>query len=606
MAYTVLARRFRSQTFDDIVGQDAVAQTLKNAIKMGRVAHAYLFTGTRGVGKTTMARILAKALNCLEAKGPTTTPCLKCDSCVAVNLGEDIDVIEIDGASNTGVDDVRQLRQNAIYRPARARHKIYIIDEVHMLSTQAFNALLKILEEPPDHVKFIFATTEPNKVLPTIQSRCQRFDFGAIDPAVIGRQLAAILKAEKIAFEDDVIVTLSRLANGSMRDGLSLLDQVISRGVEPLTVTLIEEALGQPSRQKICELAERIGRHDAAGVLAEVDALLKTGQTAVQIVDALIDITRDLIVIQSTDAKSDLLVLTSEERTAMAALAELFDTPGLIYGITAMEKLRWTIKNSDNPRALLEASMLRLALSEHFIGLERVLSRLQGAGVSESAGGSAKKNAPPEIKGSGAFSSRPPSEIKGSGAFSSRPPAACDPRDSLSEVTARGTGILPVEATGRLIAGELTAESIRQGWPAIVEALAATNGMAAGFLKNAAVAAFEGGVLKLRFPKSASMAMSMCHSRTESLEAFFANALGRPVRLAFEASDDNTPAAGEPKPTAPGAKMDKTKRQKAINDPAVQMLLTGLDAKVTDIEELRVHLPEDAHDADLPADNSET
>ena len=227
MAYTVLARRYRSQTFDDVVGQDAVAQTLKNAIKTGRVAHAYLFTGTRGVGKTTMARILAKALNCLNADGPTTTPCLKCDSCVSINLGEDIDVMEIDGASNTSVDDVRQLRQNAIYRPARARYKIYIIDEVHMLSTAAFNALLKILEEPPDHVKFIFATTEPNKVLPTIQSRCQRFDFTAIDPAVIGRQLAAILKAEKIAFEDDVIVALSRLANGSMRDGLSLLDQVI-------------------------------------------------------------------------------------------------------------------------------------------------------------------------------------------------------------------------------------------------------------------------------------------------------------------------------------------------------------------------------------------
>jgi len=380
MAYTVLARRFRSQTFDDVVGQDAVSKTLKNAIKTGRVAHAYLFTGTRGVGKTTMARILAKALNCLEADGPTTTPCLKCDSCTAVNLGEDIDVIEIDGASNTGVDDVRQLRQNAIYMPARARYKIYIIDEVHMLSVQAFNALLKILEEPPDHVKFIFATTEPNKVLPTIQSRCQRFDFGAIDAVVIGRQLSAIMEAEKIAFEDDVVVALSRLANGSMRDGLSLLDQVISRGAEPLTVGLLEEALGQPSRQKICDLAQKIGVHDAAGVLSEVDALLKTGQTAVQIVDGLIEVMRDLTVVRATNAGSELLILTSEERAAMGKLAELYDTPGLIYGVTSLEKLRWTLKNSDNPRALLEASMLRLALAEHFIGLERVLERLEGGG----------------------------------------------------------------------------------------------------------------------------------------------------------------------------------------------------------------------------------
>ncbi|HPD45577.1 MAG TPA: DNA polymerase III subunit gamma/tau [Anaerohalosphaeraceae bacterium] len=573
MAYTVLARRYRSQTFDDVVGQDAVAQTLKNAIKTGRVAHAYLFTGTRGVGKTTMARILAKALNCLNADGPTTTPCLKCDSCVSINLGEDIDVMEIDGASNTSVDDVRQLRQNAIYRPARARYKIYIIDEVHMLSTAAFNALLKILEEPPDHVKFIFATTEPNKVLPTIQSRCQRFDFTAIDPAVIGRQLAAILKAEKIAFEDDVIVALSRLANGSMRDGLSLLDQVISRGVEPLTVALLEEALGQPSRRKICELTEKIGRHDAAGVLNEIDTLLKTGQTAVQIVDALIDVMRDVIVIQTAGAKSDLLVLTADERTTLAALAGLFDTPGLIYAVTALEKIRWTIKNSDNPRALLEASMLRLALSEHFIGLERLFSQLQGAPTG--ALSPSKKNATPELRGSGATSAAPPREAQ-------------DPD--------------PVSSPAPVITGELTADAIRQQWPAILQSLAPAIGLAAGFLENATVAAFANGVLKLQFPKTAALAMNMCQSRAETLEKAFTTALGQPIRLVFEASDSNAPAAAAPKPAAPGAKMDKTKRQKALSDPAVQLLLSGLDAKVTDIEELPTHTPEDAPDPDLPPD----
>ncbi|MBE0535977.1 MAG: DNA polymerase III subunit gamma/tau [Phycisphaerae bacterium] len=590
MAYTVLARRFRSQTFDDVVGQDAVAQTLKNAIKMGRVAHAYLFTGTRGVGKTTMARILAKALNCLEADGPTTTPCLKCDSCVSVNAGEDIDVIEIDGASNTGVDDVRQLRQNAIYRPARARYKVYIIDEVHMLSTQAFNALLKILEEPPDHVKFIFATTEPNKVLPTIQSRCQRFDFGAIDPAVIGRQLAGVLKSEKITFEDDVIVALSRLANGSMRDGLSLLDQVISAGVEPLTVALLEEALGQPSRQKICELAERIGQHDAAAVLGALDALLKTGQTAVQIIDALIDVVRDLIVIQSTNAASDLLVLTSEERKTMAALAGLFDTPGLIYNITTLEKLRWTIKNSDNPRALLEASMLRLALSEHFIGLENVLARLEATGGGASAGGGLKKNAPPELKAPGAFSPRPQEKAPDAGPFPSKMTA---PRDADA---------LPVQETGRMIAGEVTAESVRNAWGKMTQALAENNGMTARFLEDATVAGLEGNLLRLRFAKSAALAMSHCQSRTETLEAFFTKALGQAVRLAFEASDNGAPAETAAKSAAPGAKMDKSTRQKALSDPAVQLLLTGLDAKVTDIEELKTLSPEEVQDADLSSE----
>ncbi|MHC4489315.1 MAG: DNA polymerase III subunit gamma/tau [Planctomycetota bacterium] len=247
--YTVLARKYRSQTFDDVIGQDPIAQTLKNAIKTSRVAHAYLFTGTRGVGKTTMARILAKSLNCLAADAPTTEPCCKCNSCTAVNLGEDIDVIEIDGATNNGVEQVRELRQNAIYRPARCRFKIYIIDEVHMLTVPAFNALLKILEEPPSHVKFIFATTEPNKVIATIQSRCQRFDFNSIGPGLIAEQLKSILKQEKIKFEDDLILPLAKMANGSMRDGLSLLDRLISTGVQPLTAQLLQVYLGCPDSE---------------------------------------------------------------------------------------------------------------------------------------------------------------------------------------------------------------------------------------------------------------------------------------------------------------------------------------------------------------------
>ena len=213
MAYIVLARKYRSQTFDDVIGQDPIAQTLKNAVKTGRVAHAYLFAGPRGIGKTTMARILAKALNCLAVDAPTTKPCCKCDGCVSIHIGEDIDVIEIDVATNNGVDQVRELRQNAIYRPARARFKIYIIDEVHMLSVPAFNALLKILEEPPSHVKFIFATTQPNKVIPTIQSRCQRFDFSNINPNLIAGQLKSILGQEKIKFSAAPIPRKSKISS---------------------------------------------------------------------------------------------------------------------------------------------------------------------------------------------------------------------------------------------------------------------------------------------------------------------------------------------------------------------------------------------------------
>ncbi|MHC4157602.1 MAG: DNA polymerase III subunit gamma/tau [Planctomycetota bacterium] len=377
MAYTVLARKYRSQTFDEVIGQDPIAKTLKNAIKTDKVAHAYLFTGTRGVGKTTMARILAKALNCLDADAPTADPCCKCESCVAINLGEDIDVIEIDGATNNGVEQVRELRQNVIYMPARARFKIYIIDEVHMLSVPAFNALLKTLEEPPSHVKFIFATTEPNKVIPTIQSRCQRFDFTNINPNLITSQLKSILKQEKIKYQDDLILSLAKMANGSMRDGLSLLDRLISTGIEPLTTDLLEQYLGCPNSEKIYNIIAKIGDSDAAGTLAATEDLVDSGLSGVLIADSLIDYMRDLMVVKSTGPKSEILVLTAEQRSRAAQLAEKFDTAALIYNITALERLRWAIKNSDTPRALLDASLLRFALSEHFLNVDELLSQLQ-------------------------------------------------------------------------------------------------------------------------------------------------------------------------------------------------------------------------------------
>ena len=377
MAYTVLARKYRSQTFDEVIGQDPIAQTLKNAIKTAKVAHAYMFAGTRGIGKTTMARVLAKSLNCLAFDAPTPQPCCKCDSCVAINIGEDIDVIEIDGASNNSVEEVRKLRENAIYRPARSRFKIYIIDEVHMLSTSAFNALLKILEEPPSHVKFIFATTEPNKVIPTIQSRCQRFDFSNISGSLIADQFKFILEQEKIEYEEDLLLPLAKMANGSMRDGLSLLDRLISTGVKSLTTELLEEFLGCPSSEKVYNLITQIGDSSAAGTLAAIEDLISTGLSEAGIVDSLIDYMRDLMVVKSTGPESELLILTAEQRKRAGELAEKFDTAALVYSITTLEKLRWTIKNSDTPRALLEASLLRFALSEHFLNVDALLSQLQ-------------------------------------------------------------------------------------------------------------------------------------------------------------------------------------------------------------------------------------
>src|SRR3954466_604286 len=280
MSYTVLARKYRSADFDEVVGQDHVAKTLKRAIESGRLGHAFLFTGTRGTGKTSAARILATALNCEKSDKPTTHPCGECESCKAIARGDDIDVIEIDAASNTGVDNVRDIIENSAYRPARSRFKVYIIDEVHMLSKAAFNALLKTLEEPPEHVKFILGTTEAEKVLQTILSRCQRYDFRNIPTREIAGHLKEICKQEKISADDDALLLVAKAGAGSMRDALSLLDRLLSIGEKKLTTDLIEHLLGLPRAQLIFDLGQAIGEGNVKEVMRQSGEMLARGLSA--------------------------------------------------------------------------------------------------------------------------------------------------------------------------------------------------------------------------------------------------------------------------------------------------------------------------------------
>src|SRR4051795_11513098 len=258
--YTVIARRYRPQTFEELVGQEHVARALQQAIASGRVGHAYLFTGARGVGKTSAARILAKALNCVH--GPTPTPCNECDVCLRVTAGDDVYVLEIDGASNRGIDEIRQLRQNVAVRPSRVRYKIYIIDEVHMLTKEAFNALLKTLEEPPEHVKFIFATTEAQKIPVTILSRCQRFDFLGIGVPRIVERLRQVVAAEGMAADDEALELVARRAGGSMRDAQSLLDQLLAFGGDKLTADQVHHLLGTAGDERVVALAEAVVGQD--------------------------------------------------------------------------------------------------------------------------------------------------------------------------------------------------------------------------------------------------------------------------------------------------------------------------------------------------------
>jgi DNA polymerase-3 subunit gamma/tau len=390
MAYTVLARRYRSESFDAVVGQEPIAKTLCSAIVAGRVAHAYLFCGTRGVGKTSMARIFARALNapdtipdCPKPKDGFDYPPQDVQQrmAAAIMRGEDLNVIEIDGASNRGVDEARNLRANVSLSPTgNARYKIYIIDEVHMLTREAFNALLKTMEEPPPHVKFILCTTEAQKVPATIQSRCQRFDFRNIATARIAEHLANVLKGEKVKADEQVVWQVARLGNGSMRDALSLLDRMIATGQSPITAELLEQMLGLPPQELVVSLIDAIAAGDIAATLKAAHELLNRGLGQEQFIEVLVDRLRQLMLINACGPDSELIELSEESRKSAAQQAAKFDTPALVHMIALCENVQRFAKESVNARALLDATMVRLALAEK---MADVTALLAGGSVGE-------------------------------------------------------------------------------------------------------------------------------------------------------------------------------------------------------------------------------
>ncbi|MEQ8769184.1 MAG: DNA polymerase III subunit gamma/tau [Phycisphaerales bacterium] len=369
MAYTVLARKHRSRSFEEVVGQEPIARTLKAAIQAGRVAHAYLFCGTRGVGKTSTARIFANELN--NANG-------NADVQAAIMRGDDTDVIEIDGASNRGVEEARDLIANAIYRPMRGPYKIYIIDEVHMLTREAFNALLKTMEEPPEHVKFILCTTEPQKVPPTIQSRCQRFDFRAIATPQIADHLAHVIKEEGYKADADLVHMVARLGNGSMRDALSVLDRLMASGDTKLTVELLESVLGLPDREVIGQLLDALADGEPGPAIDKAGELLARGTSADQVLEALLDRLRDLMVLSACGPETELVDLVGESRKQDFERAQRFDTACLVHMIAVTEAIQRSIRSSSAPRALFDACIARLALTERLADVTAMLESASG------------------------------------------------------------------------------------------------------------------------------------------------------------------------------------------------------------------------------------
>jgi DNA polymerase-3 subunit gamma/tau len=378
--YQVLARKYRPATFADLIGQDAMVRTLKNAFDAGRIAQAFIMTGIRGTGKTTTARIIAKGMNCTGPDGtggPTTEPCGTCDTCVAIAEGRHVDVMEMDAASRTGVGDIREIIDSVHYRAASARYKIYIIDEVHMLSTSAFNALLKTLEEPPEHVKFIFATTEIRKVPVTVLSRCQRFDLRRIEPEVMIAQLQTIAAKQSAQIADDALALITRAAEGSVRDAMSLMDQAISHGAGETTAPQVRAMLGLADRGRVLDLFDLIMKGDAAGALQELSSQYADGADPMAVLRDLAEITHWVSVIKITPEAADDPTVGPDERTRGAQMAEALPMRAMSRMWQLLLKSLEEVASAPNAMMAAEMAIIRLTHMADLPSPEELVRKLQ-------------------------------------------------------------------------------------------------------------------------------------------------------------------------------------------------------------------------------------
>ena len=642
MSYLVLARKWRPQKFADVIGQGHVVHTLQNAVKKDRLAHAFLFTGARGVGKTTAARLLAKALQCEQ--GPTAEPCGTCSHCVEIADSRSVDVLEIDGASNRGIDQVRELRDGVRYLPQSARYKIIIIDEVHMLTTEAFNALLKTLEEPPEHVKFIFATTEPHKIPITSLSRCQRFDFKRIATGEIVKHLRRIIDAEKIPADDEALHQIARAGQGSMRDALSLMDQAIAFADEAVTAEVASEALGIIDRRVIVAIVEAVLAQDSDASLKQVTKAFASGADLRQLLSDIVEELRHLIVAQAVREPGALIDLPEQEIALLQQRAAAVPAEDLQRLFAMAREQVDVLARAESPRMILDVLIARMAAMPAWRSLDELsalIDRLQGkAGAQVPRRAAPRSTASPRVADS-ASASAPQSEkvsapagvlsasVKSQQARSASPDKSSDdssvdaaakntqpslaPQKTVTQdqavaqsdvqsdkqsdkqsekqleepVVAESVSEEPVAAGAGLAGKELPGVDPR--WQAVVEQVRAQNPAAASFVEFGSVdIADDGARVCLRFAQRFYMDALRDPEKfkvlNEAAQAQFANLKKIEIEYSSEAEANDATLSMAAAKTREAEDARAALESEALANPTVRLAIKMFNAKVLEVK----------------------
>jgi len=546
--YQVLARKWRPQQFDDVVGQEHVTTTLKNAIEQNRLAHAYLFVGPRGIGKTSTARIFAKALNCV--KGPTATPCDECDNCKEITEGRSLDVLEIDGASNRGIDEVRELRETVKYAPARSKFKIYIIDEVHMLTKEAFNALLKTLEEPPAHVKFLFATTEPQKVLPTILSRCQRFDLRRIPASLIVKHLKDIGKKEKVSIDDEALAAIARGAEGGLRDAESALDQLIAFCGNKIAESDVLSVFGLVAHDQIAKLTNAIIDGQTIQALKVLKELDDVGKDLQRLTADVLDHFRNLLVVTLGEEGVESLQLPETEIELLKAQAKRTDSDAVLRIIDALAAAEGRLRYALSKRVFLEIAIVKAVKAREMVGIDGVLKKLN------------------ELKGQVVI-----------GASATAIPAASEAKVSKPSA--------PVPASAPQRTEEAASSSLEDAWAYAVDHLGKVTPLARSYLVGTRPLGMQGNVLVIGFDQEFADRRDFADRprNIEVLRAKLKEKLRMDVALKFEVVKSATPAPAKSAAAAlgKGAEAGKKGLDEFKDDPLIKKALEIFKGTIVEV-----------------------